>query len=102
MLFLCGSTLSDRSANGPTGPTGAKRANPTDVTGLRASFYSVLVRLIIFDGGQRDGQVDSYEIDEDGTLVFDGPRVYGVYQRADPPRTMLTRKGRADVWISPS
>ena len=62
--------------------------------------YACLVRLIIFDGGQRDGQIDRCNADPDELLVFDGPETFGVYRRQEPARTIRTREGAAEVWTS--
>jgi hypothetical protein len=58
--------------------------------------------LIIFEGGQRDGQTDWYDgvIDPGQLLVFDGPDYLGVYQRSEPVTTVQTKDGVAEVWHS--
>jgi hypothetical protein len=58
------------------------------------------VRLIIFDGGQRDGEVHRYDADPAELLVFDGPDVFGVYRRDEPARIIRTHEGDAEVWSS--
>jgi hypothetical protein len=35
-----------------------------------------------------------------GYLVYDGPRWIGVYVRTDPPRSLATPDGPAQVWVS--
>ncbi len=33
-------------------------------------------------------------------LVYDGPRWFGVYAPSDPPRTVVTPQGDAQVWVT--
>lgn len=58
---------------------------------------------VLFDGGQRDGQVEEYDPGELALLtylVFDGPQWIGVYHRTPAGRTVLTAHAPAQVWTS--
>ena len=56
--------------------------------------------LILHIGGPRDGQLDDVPADALATsvLVYDGPRWLGVYEPVDPPQTLVTPHGEAQVW----
>lgn len=57
--------------------------------------------LIMHVGGPRDGDVDevSDRLLLTSVLVYDGPRWFGVYAPADPPRKVATSHGDAEVWL---
>jgi hypothetical protein len=56
--------------------------------------------LIYHVGGPRDGDVGEVadHLLATSVLVYDGPRWYGVYAPADPPRRVATPQGDAEVW----
>lgn len=55
--------------------------------------------MIAHQGGQRDGHIAKVRTaDLASYLVYDGPRWIGVYRLVDPPRTIVTRYGLAQVW----
>ena len=57
--------------------------------------------LICHVGGPRDGDVGEVPDRMLATqvLVYDGPRWFGVYAPADPPRKASTPLGKAEVWV---
>ncbi len=58
--------------------------------------------LILHVGGPRDGDVGEVADPMLATsvLVYDGPRWFGVYAPSDPPRTVVTPQGDAQVWVT--
>jgi len=62
---------------------------------------AVAVTRIAHQGGPRNGTVAEVETASlSRYLVYDGPRWIGVYVRTDPPRSLDTPDGPAQVWVS--
>ncbi len=56
---------------------------------------------VAHEGGPRNGTVAEVDTGSpSGYLVYDGPRWIGVYVRTDPPRSLPTPDGPAEVWVS--
>lgn len=55
--------------------------------------------LIIHEGGPCAGRVRDVRPDPGANLVYDGPELFGVYVRSEPPRTWPTDDGPAEVWV---
>jgi hypothetical protein len=58
--------------------------------------------LIFHWGGPRHGEVADVPPGQLATavLVYDGPRWYGVYERAQPAQVRQTSDGPAEVWVA--
>jgi hypothetical protein len=64
--------------------------------------YRRRVPLILHWGGPRHREVDDVPAEQlaSSLLVYDGPRWFGVYQRADPVQHRPTPQGSAEVWLA--
>lgn len=59
------------------------------------------VTRVAHQGGPRNGTVAEVATASlSRYLVYDGPRWIGVYVRTDPPRSLATPDGPAQVWVS--
>lgn len=77
----------NRPGTAPSAPT------PTSVT------REVAKTLVVHRGGQRNGELAEVSTALLGSfLVYDGPRWLGVYRPSDPPQTVQTAHGPAQVW----
>lgn len=66
-----------------------------------APFANASFTRVMHQGGPRDGQVaDLPTAVLAGYLVYDGPRWFGVYGPADPPCTVPTPAGPAELWVT--
>jgi hypothetical protein len=57
--------------------------------------------LVLHWGGPRHGEVAPLPEDllASSTLVYDGPKWFGVYERFQPVRKQATAQGSAEVWV---
>jgi hypothetical protein len=75
----------------------APRARPSKKRDIRSDGMT----LVLHWGGPRHGEVDELPAESlaSSTLVYDGPRWFGVYEQFRPVRTQPTPQGQAEVWV---
>ena len=77
---------------------GAGRNAPPRSTGIATV---PRMSLVFHWGGPRHGEVDDVpaELLVSAVLVYDGPRLFGVYERFEPVQVQDTSQGPAEVWV---
>ena len=80
---------------------GRRPSAPPARRGTRTLPYGSGMTLVYHWGGPRHGEVDQLPAESlvSSTLVYDGPKWFGVYERFQPVRKQATSQGQAEVWV---
>ena len=87
--------------NGSDQHEGRRPGAPPPRSPEQALPYGSGMTLVFHWGGPRHGEVDKLPMEAlaSSTLVYDGPKWFGVYEQFQPVRKQATPQGQAEVWV---